>query len=172
MKLELKHIAPYLPFSLRFKAKNDVWEMTEINTTSQWKVWAGTEWCCKDLKFKPPINCKDNAKGYGFELHEVKPILRPLSDLDKNITHNGKTFNPVKELIKMPITKESNALMAFYSLNTIGVGKYLEDVANYGDINPKYLSYPLASKLMEWHFDIYHLIDDGLAIDINELNNK
>ena len=156
-RLELKHIAPYLPYGLKVTFEGDdlTHEVVGIN------IWT------EGVELLSPFNDYGQA-----DIEDCRPILRPLSDLDKNITHKGKTFNPIKDLIKMPITKESNALMAFYSLNTIGVGKYLEDVANYGDINPKYLSYPLAQKLMEWHFDIYGLIYDGLAIDINELKEE
>jgi hypothetical protein len=34
-------------------------------------------------------------------IEEVKPILRPLSDLTKEITHNGKVITPIRELFKM-----------------------------------------------------------------------
>lgn len=191
-----------MPFSLRFKAKNDVWEMTEINTTSQWKVWTGTEWCCKDLKFKPSINCKDNVKGYGFELHEVKPILRPLSDLTKEIEHNGVRITMMEEIAKIERPNIMNALnkvkditvfnrgMSFTS-RKMGVAYRYEDtvieITHYKDavfhkkvthgndswVFSYFHNYPaIIDKLLEWHFDIFGLLDDGLAIDINELNNK
>src|SRR5690625_5069584 len=155
--LELKHIAPYLPYGLNvtFEGDDYIHEVVGISIASK------------------GVELISQFGDYGrADIKDCIPILRPLSDLDKNITHKGKTFNPIKELIKMPLTKENNALMAFYGLNTIGVGKYLEDVADYGSINPKYLSYPLATKLMEWHFDIHHLIEAGLAIDINDLKEE
>ena len=31
------------------------------------------------------------------------------------------------------------------------------------------MSYGLVSKLIEWHFDVFGLIEKGLAIDINTL---
>ena len=31
--------------------------------------------------------------------------------------------------------------------------------------------YWIAQKLFEWHFDVFGLIEAGLAIDINTLNN-
>lgn len=33
-------------------------------------------------------------------------------------------------------------------------------------------AYDMFKKLFEWHFDIFGLIEAGLAIDINELNNN
>ena len=154
MKLELKHIAPYLPYGLNVTFEGDdlIHEVVGLSIASK------------------GVELMSQFGDYGMAgIEDCRPILRPLSDLDKNITHKGKTFNPVKELIKMPLTKENNALMAFYSLNTIGVGKYLEDVANYGDINLKYLSYPLAQKLMEWHFDIFGLHEKNLCVYYNEI---
>src|SRR5690625_994493 len=152
--LELKHIAPYLPYGLKVTFEGD--DLThEVVGINHWMNG---------------VDLLSPYRDYGrADIKDCIPILRPLSDLDKNITHNGKTFHPIKELVKMPITKENNALMAFYSLNTIGVGKYLEDVANYGDINRKYLSYPLATKLMEWHFDIFGLHEKNLCVYYNEI---
>jgi len=152
--LELKHIAPYLPYGLNVTFEGDdlTHEVVGLSIASK------------------GVELISQFGDYGrADIEDCKLILRSLSDLDKNITHKGKTFDPIKELIKMPITKESNALMAFYNLNTIGVGKYLEDVANYGDINPKYLSYPLAQKLMEWHFDIFLLREKNLCVYYNEI---
>lgn len=77
--LELKHIAPYLPYGLHVKSKLGV--IYELDTFS-------------------------NSKGKGIEKRDIysvvdnnmKPILRPLSDLSKEITHGGETFIPVEEL--------------------------------------------------------------------------
>jgi hypothetical protein len=44
---------------------------------------------------------KENGVVHTRQLEEVKPALRPLSDLTKEITHNGKTFVPIKELFRM-----------------------------------------------------------------------
>lgn len=174
-RLELKHIAPYLPYGL--KVRHELEE--KFNTLivmgihdDGGRVRYENE---KDVspKFSLAVCWKERHKyestKYFFIQDNFKPILRPLSDLAKEIEHNGKAFHPIKELAKMPLTNEGNALMSFYSLNTIGVGKYLEDVADYNAVNTKYLSYPLAQKLLEWHFDIHHLIDKDLAIDINNL---
>lgn len=147
--IDLKHIAPYIPYGVE-----GLFTLSSVANIPKHK---------DEERIK--LMTEDNI---AFFRSFCKLILRPLSDLDKDITHNGKTFNPVKELVEL--TKSSNALIAFYGLNTVGLADYLEDVANYGNINPKYLSYPLAQKLMEWHFDIHGLIERGLAIDINELN--
>lgn len=69
-----------------------------------------------------------------------KLILRPLSDLTKEIEVNGEKFVPRSKFFGNPldyiITKNS---------------------------------YEVVQQLISWHFDIFGLIDAGLAIDINTL---
>ncbi len=49
------------------------------------------------------INARD-ATGIDL-ISEIKPILRPLSQLVEEITHDGKTFVPLAELAKMVYSK-------------------------------------------------------------------
>lgn len=127
MKLELKHLAGYLPYEL---------ECTTIHS-----------------------RYKDNYKLIGldfsgctfkdFELFyfRIKPILRPLSDLTKEIEVNGEKFVP-----------------------NIKLQWLFEDYFDYSKfILEGRLSFIKMEKLLEWHFDIYGLIEKGLAIDINIL---
>ena len=86
---------------------------------------------------------------YALSENKVKIIgLRPLSDLTKEIEVNGEKFVPQNKLshldLKWLITSD-NLIMK----------------TNYEDV----------LKLLEWHFDIYGLIENNLAIDINTLNN-
>lgn len=73
-----------------------------------------------------------------------KPILRPISDLTKEIEVNGEKFVPIEKL------KQN------YIGETIG-------------LNPATWSYRSIQKLFEWHFDVFGLIERGDAIDINTL---
>ena len=63
MKLELRHLAPYLPYELRYaNTKNDkIYTMKSVSNG---------------------INIVDFGWGDAMEIEEVKPILRPLSELD------------------------------------------------------------------------------------------
>jgi hypothetical protein len=82
-----------------------------------------------------------------------KPILRPLSDLTKEIEVNGERFVPIVEL-------------SYYANEQTNKGKVgLE----WGIVNT--FPYLDIQKLLSWHFDIYNLIEQGLAIDINTLND-
>ena len=39
-------------------------------------------------------------------------------------------------------------------------------------IDLKYLPYGVVEKLLEWHFDIFGLLEKGLAVDINTINKN
>jgi hypothetical protein len=76
-----------------------------------------------------------------------KLILRPLSDLVEEIKHGDEKFIPVDR----------------FCANT----KELE-------IKHTIMKTPywVVVKLLEWHFDVFRLIDKGLAIDIKTLNQN
>ena len=116
MKLELKHLAPYLPYQLKYNntKNNNTYTMRSISTE---------------------INMVDFGWGDAMELNEVKPILRPLSDLELD-EFNNKIFN--REYI---IDKETDADLGYYEW----------------------------CFLFSEHFDVFGLIEAGLAININTL---
>jgi len=72
-----------------------------------------------------------------------KPILRPLSQLNEEIEHNGERFEPYEKLGSKPNLTD-------YSID---------------EININGLSFGLVTKLISWHFDVYGLIELGLAIE-------
>ena len=80
---------------------------------------------------------------------EFKLILRPLSDLTKEIEHNGEFICIYEEL-------ELNKRLSVNDFKDI---KYWID----------YLPYGIVKELHKYHFDTDRLIEAGLAIDINEL---
>jgi len=103
------------------------------------------------------LNMDSHGRKYilnGFMLESLlnvqdKPILRPLSDLTKEIEVNGEKSIYLVEIMKI---KE----------NGDWIGLQYKKI----DENPFYV----IQKLLEWHFDIYELIKNGLAIDINTLD--
>jgi len=121
MKLELKHLAPYLPYGLKIAniGTNIIREFTyELQTPS-------------DIKRKVSIQLLLSTN------HINKPILRPLSDLMEEI--EGK-----------------EALIYIIGSNTISQGV-------------KNLPYYKIVILLKNHYDIFGLIEKGLAIDINTI---
>lgn len=121
-KLTLEHLAPYLPYGL------GIW----FNTSKGVKIHTMS------------------ANNINDVLHyttNYKPILRPLSDLTKEIEHNGEKFVPVNELAINPDWIK------------------FEDWKN----DAMLVSYEEAKSLLKWHFDLFALIDKNIAVDINTL---
>ena len=161
MELELKHLAPYLPYSLKviddahFEPttlfgldKNSVFTLTNV-------IWT-------------------------FFYKEIKPILHPLSDLTKEIEHNGEKLVPAIELAKLSVElgfyKDVSPSMGFdYSIVNKPFGKMLKISKNGQWVlivsfnNVDRLKHSFYEKLLEWHFDVFNLIPNNLAIDINTL---
>ena len=93
---------------------------------------------------------------------KFKLILRPLSDLTKEIEHKGEGFVPIEKIKESFIEGTEDAL--YLSLEAI---EYFIDKGDFSRI--EYLPFILIQKLIEWHFDITGLIDKGEAIDVNSL---
>ena len=113
MELELKHLAPYLPYDLGIEP---IYKSTFMGGYNQ-KVL-------------------DTSILFNYELEEIKPILRPLSDL---------TTEDVSQSLLDRIKNSSSR-----------------------DLKES-LSYNSVSYLLEKHFDVFGLIEEGLAININTL---
>jgi len=121
MKLELKHLAPYLPYGLKYKL------FKKINGDHTLTTQSLLDW--------------------DFNLHDIIPILRPLSDLRN---HNNEV---------MPVYRLEIPRADFTDI--LDEGKPVSQLA-----------YCIIEKLFENHFDVFGLIDAGLAIDINKLRKN
>jgi hypothetical protein len=131
MTLELNHLSAYLPFNVLVCETDDIENSIQKLTLSN---------------FQEIVE---------LPLTTTALILRPLSDLTKEIEHNGEKFVP-RDMI------------------SIGFGNFIEEGVFYycaekSDI--KRLSYDTIVKLLEWHFDVFGLIEKGLAIDINSIKS-
>lgn len=109
---------------------------------------------CKNKKTKAIHRLHVN-QGIGNINHVLtseryKICLRPLSDLTKEIEVNGEKFVPI----------DYNAFKHSKS-----------DIIEFQNkfIHYKGMKFGIIERLLEWHFDIYGLIEKGLAIDINTL---
>lgn len=147
-KLELKHLAPYLPYGL-----------TILNLDNKRVLLKGITY-----DFATNLELADYKYGKGgysraYLNNSIKAILRPLSDLTKEIEHNGEKFIALERILiigtynfELNIT-DSHVLKQMILMNPI-VEKH---------------PYWVVDKLHEWHFDTKGLIEKGLAIDINTL---
>lgn len=106
-----------------------------------------------------------------FNDSRKKLILRPLSDLTKKITHNGREFTPLADiLISIP-----DADFRFRNFNDVVIKCWNDSSEN--EAMEFYLppiigmnEHDHIKKLHKWHFDTEGLIKAGLAIDINTIN--
>jgi len=131
--LTIKHLAGYLPYGLKFKRKDYIYIHTLLGISFE------------DIVFelgKTPIKF-------------IKPILRPLSDLTKEIEVNEEKFVPTERFNKIRKWEGSPLAMTEHIIH---------------NVKEHNLPTWITQKLLEWHFDIYGLIENGLAIDINTLN--
>jgi len=153
MNLELKHLAPYLPYGLKAKA-GTIDTIVEVLGLQK-----GSESVNNELF----IFCHktDYLKGY---LYECKPILRPLSDLTKEITCQNVDypFTPMNELFG-GWDEELYTSLPNHVQHTYQCSK--------GKVNSIHLQQWIFQELIKWHFDVFGLIDEDLAIDINTLKS-
>jgi len=133
-KLELKHVIGYFPYGLKGIS-------TEENLG--FEIVKGYSIYGKNYTVCLTTNVDD------IDLELFKPILRPLSDLTKEIEVNGEKFVPVIEY----------DYLRFEEISTFK-----------GGCNAmKFIQARELELLYEMHFDIHGLIERGLAIDINTL---
>lgn len=180
-ELQLKHLAPYLPYDLKFWNKDRVILRMDKLSRIDYNVWAyvrdvNGQADENDFNYKhfSSLSCC----GRGHYLKQIKPILRPMSDLSKPCLPGGKT--PVVELAKIAI-KSYEISFALKHLNTYSNIVFFATCEEFGYRGFEfYLSDNRASPLevnqlelfqylFEHHFDVFGLIDKGLAINMNTL---
>ena len=138
MKLELKHIAPYLPYGLKFRNGKEFDVVTGIDNNTVISLFRG------------------HLANF-TSIEEIKPILRPLSDLTKEIEVNGTKYESVEHYFE-----EIYYTQTFHKQ----VKSIIQDERW---IN--HCEYILVEFLFEHHFDVFGLIPQGLAIDFNTLES-
>jgi hypothetical protein len=146
MKLELKHLAPYLPYQLNCMAQGEDKQSFEFQGVSD-VTWI-------DLHEIGRTVCEQ------YDIEDVFPILRPLSDLTKEIEVDGKKFIPIMVLELDSHTLSVNKYSNHLEIRGVESNEWSYAIDVYTEI---------MCKLFEWHFDVFGLIEKGLAIDINTL---
>lgn len=143
MKVELKHIAPYLPYGLKVASERGIKDGTAtLNNQAISHIALYVRW------------------------NELQPILRPLSDLTKEIEHNGEKFVPIEELKEIFIKDPKKGCDHYREVMLLMDNEWtIQEVED----NIQKLPFEWVSNLFEWHFDVFDLIEKGLAININTL---
>lgn len=130
MELELKHLAAYLPYGLKI----NIGYYTEKNVLLTVGILTG------------------------YAITSIKPILRPLSDLTKEIDCPevmGEKIVPIDIIYKIWYEKDLSSFSK----------RILNDKIR---LYPESMPYWLVQKLLEWHFNIFNL-PENLYIDLNSL---
>lgn len=142
-KLTLEHLAPFLTYAIRVCIGKTERNLTAISL---------------DSPFVFVSACKGSREKEMVSIEQIKPILRPLSDLTKEIEQNEKRFVPISAILERFGDSESleNALL------------WLMD----GSYPYSKFSYCIIELLISWHFDVFGLIEKGLAIDLNTLGKE
>lgn len=166
MKLEIKHLASYLPYELQ--VKTIIWQRN-INEHIE-----SVETFCTYLL--------DNMDSYV----EFKPILHPLSSLTKEIEINGEKFVPYIELFRskynyiteggMPLNSDDINIVFGTPLdkNAPSFRIWHSNLAkSYTNISFSHLSgkllcdYDVYEKLLEWKFNVFNL-DESLYVKVTD----
>ena len=113
------------------------------------------EWI-DNVTFLTPRLLYDFAKENG-KYRNLKLYLRPLSQLTEEIKHNGERFVPTELL-------DSDDYPIDFFVDT--EFEYMVDWINHCQKNHHILFMPwgLINQLTEWHFDVFGLIEKGLAL--------
>lgn len=175
-KLELAHLAPYLPYGLKMQhnLSPTVHELTGIFYE----------------QFKEGIYCVQfKNKKMLTPMSAVKPILRPLSDLVDTIIIAMLCKKAVASIwmnedfdfiIKSyhsdgdsyGIVAESDGWRIGFSVSFEMEQDFNLTIGSLNQENPPYMrlnKLDLFNWLFENHFDVYSLIDKGLAVSYNDL---
>ena len=150
-ELELKHISPYIPYGLEFKSNDKICKLGEIivgmNTVVDW------------------------GSSNHF-INNIKPLLRPLSSIT------------IEEAYELGVLLTSEADMEDVEVGVGGIdvfGEYYTVVRYQDKVDEEYsfmiqfspigivgidlIPYKAYEWLFKNHFDVFGLIEKGLAID-------
>jgi len=152
MKLELKHWAAYLPYDVKVQSTitGTIFTLKGLNDRNQLTSYG--DWCYASF---------DSAK----------LILHPFSDLTKEIEVNGERFIP-SDVLKSELLNQENLV---FEESVYGWSGFIDQNDNEKYHIPIYMCneimgechYFIYQKLIEWHFDLFSLIENNLAVDIN-----
>ena len=132
MKLELKHISPYLPYGLKLLVER-----------------IHHEFICHLVVSNNSNSLRNGLNANMLIEYNAKPILRPLSELN------------VESIESTLFGKMSDNIAEWF--------KYFDSDSQNKDIAILQAPYPVLEYCFENHFDVFSLIKNGLAIDINTL---
>lgn len=158
MKLELKHLVPYLHHKLKVEIKygheNKILLLEGIYRNGL-LIFHG---------FEPNARYMHNVER---NVEECKPILRPFSDLNKEIIIDGVKVIPIQEAVWGKVGVNHMGLRISFECFDDDVYMICRDKQN--RMIDRAVNTSDFDFLYKYHFDVFGLIEKGLAIDINTL---
>ena len=148
-QIKLEEIVGYLPYRLKYIYKGKIAELVNLHyfySHDEDGNITGKSECTRVICSR--FNEKQSL------ITAIKPILRNLSDLTKEIEVNGEKFVPIDFIEEKYYTQK-------------WVEQLNSCIQDSRWIN--HCEYALIQFLYQWHFDIHNLIERGLAVDINTL---
>lgn len=166
--ITLNILAAYLPYKVKLQTELGILRMDDLRTSDKYKVWCidkskltANEWVTDETnKIISPNS------GRGFMLSEIKPILRPLSDLTKPILYEGETFVPLLRMIKECHFTDTYELKLMELPDSRSHRKHYrvgyDDMRIYWDVlmYTDGMRYDYVQKLLSWHFNIFNISED------------
>ena len=169
-KLTMQVLSAYLPYKVKAQYLDS--EDYEITTGELVRIDTGVIngdgnedviITCGEQEFDPLdlIDCE-------FQL-----LLRPLSALTDEIEHNGERFVPIDNLIKADnkvivsnyVSDGSKAITITITYKLMG-DTFTDFIINRNTVDNT--DYCYVQKLLEWHFDVFSLLDSGDALPLTD----
>jgi len=150
MKLELKHLAAYLPYEIQILSKIE----SQIEQLKFEKCrLKSVNMLSKCITVIHDVGINKNEKYITDKnLSDIKLILKPMSLLEKDI-----------EILNILAKKLSEAKTSIFNFENSKM--WILEVIK--DENATALPFFLTKILLKNHFDVFELIDKELAVDIN-----
>ena len=139
MKLEIKHLAPYLPYKLKFEHPTILIKRRDISTLQN---LGQTHIEIKHRQFVEISNCK--------------PILKPITDLSLLVTEEFEKYDGKRN------GKANDEIINLFCEEN-GVDEIIEN------IELKSLPYECVEFMFRNHYDFFGLIEQDLAISIHDV---
>ena len=155
-KLELKHLQAYKLGENGVKVLLTDW--AKLNIAIEENVDLSEKFYISNIDFESETICIIAESGYEIDsipLGYIKPILYPFSDIKKVIDYTGEKITPYNWIAE----------------NFSNCGSFSDWFKEYQHIAIKdsLVEYCVVEKLIEFNFDVFGLIEKGLAIDINTI---
>lgn len=184
-KLTLEHLAPYLPYNLQFNLPIESERYLDLIDEEPWRFTHTLETAIKHgyasaielinsryYQKYPFVSIEDGelflgclTSNLGWDIDdvfakEVKPILRPLSDM-----LTAKIVYSYGEMVTFCDYIEGDFDLGSLRWVLPEVAKCLQ-IERLTD-----LPYCVWKELLKYKFDVFGIIDAGLAVDINTIDN-